>query len=115
MEDCIFCKINSGIIPAKKIADDENFFAILDAKPKAEGHTLIISKNHYENMLDMPASLGNELIDMIKTISLDLIKKKKGDGVNVVVNVGTSAGQVVHHVHIHIIPRKNGDGLKGIA
>lgn len=115
MDDCIFCKINLGIIPAKKIADDENFFAILDTKPKADGHTLIISKQHFENLLDMPASLGNELMDMVKKISLNLIDKKKAEGVNVISNVGSSAGQVVHHVHIHIVPRIKGDGLRGIA
>src|SRR3989338_6717965 len=83
-KDCIFCKISRGEIDSKKVYDDENFFAISDAKPKMEGHTLIISKNHYENMLDMPASLGNELLDMVKKISVKLIDTKKGEGVNVI-------------------------------
>ena len=113
--DCIFCNIATGKIPSKKIYDDDNFFAILDIHPKAEGHTLIVPKKHYKTLLDMPASLGNELMDTIKKVSLDLIEKKQAEGVNVCSNIGASAGQAVHHAHVHVIPRKKGDGLKNLA
>lgn len=113
--DCIFCKIVKGEIPCEKVFEDDNFIGIFDAKPKASGHTLIIPKNHYNNILDMPESLGNELLSAIKTISLKLIKEGKGEGFNIIMNNFPAAGQVVMHSHVHIIPRKTGDGLKGIV
>ncbi len=114
-KDCVFCKMVKGEIPCEKIYDDENFFGILDMNPKAEGHSLIISKNHYKTILDMPVSLGNELMDAVKKVGLDLIKEKGAGGFNVVVNCGGVSGQLVNHFHVHIIPRRDGDGLKGVG
>lgn len=113
-KDCIFCKIVKGEIPPGKgkIYDDDNFIGILDLNPKAEGHSLIISKKHYKTLLDMPSTLGNELTDAIKKVSLDLINQKKGEGLNIGTNVGEASGQVVPHLHIHIIPRSKGDDVK---
>ena len=110
--DCIFCKIARGEIDSKKIYEEDNFFGILDIHPVAEGHTLIISKKHFKTILDMPSSLGCELIDAVKKVSLDLIKQKKAEGFNLIVNSGESAGQIVHHFHAHVIPRRKGDGLR---
>ncbi len=114
-ENCIFCKIIEGEIPAKKVYEDENFIAILDIKPKTDGHTLIIPKMHCKTILDIPITLGNELLEAVKNVSLDLISTRKAEGVNVVVNVGEISGQLVHHAHVHIIPRKKGDGLRSMA
>jgi histidine triad (HIT) family protein len=124
-KECIFCKIAKGEIPAKRIYDDDNFFGILDISPKAEGHTLIISKKHYKTLLDVPSSLGSELLDAVKSVGLNLIKEGKVktglssnnevEGFNFFVNNGEVAGQVVHHFHAHIIPRKKDDGLKSIV
>jgi len=114
-EDCIFCKIVKGEIPSTKTYEDDNFIAILDIHPKAQGHTIIISKKHFNTLLDMPSSLGGELLEAIKTIGLGLIKDAKGEAFNVIVNNGETAGQAVMHTHIHVIPRKKGDGLKGLA
>lgn len=114
-QECIFCKIAKGEIESKKVYEDDNFFAILDINPKAEGHTLIITKNHFKNILETPSSLAGEFLDAIKKVGLDLIKSKKAEGFNLIFNMGESAGQTVHHVHAHIIPRKTGDGLKGLA
>ena len=111
-EGCIFCKITSGEIPAEKVYEDDNFIGILDVNPKAEGHTLIIPKKHFKTLLDMPSSLGNELLDAIKKIGLDLIEKRKAEGFNLVVNNFEPAGQVVAHAHIHIIPRKTNDDVR---
>ena len=72
-KDCVFCKIAKGE-KEEKVYDDENFFGVLDMNPKAEGHTLIISKNHYKTILDMLVSLGNEMLEAVKKIGLDLIK-----------------------------------------
>jgi histidine triad (HIT) family protein len=116
MEECIFCKIVKGEIPPGlgKIYNSDNFLGFLDIHPKAEGHTLIIPKKHYKNILDMPASSGNELIDAVKDIALGLIKQGKAEGFNFIVNNGEVSGQIVPHLHIHIIPRKNGDGLRNL-
>ena len=112
MNNCIFCKIANGEIPAKKIYENDNFFSIPDAKPVAEGHSLVISKKHFENILEMPVSLGVELLDCIKKTTLGLMKKHKADGFNILNNNFESAGQVVKHVHFHVLPRKKGDGFK---
>ena len=115
-KDCVFCKIVKGEIPSTKVYENDNFIGILDIAPKAVGHTVIIPKRHYEdNLLGMPSTLGIELLDAIKTIGLGIIKDKKGEGFNVIVNNGSAAGQMVFHTHIHIIPRKTGDGLKGLV
>ena len=122
-KDCIFCKIVKGEIKADIVYSDDNFIGFLDINPRAEGHTVIISKKHFRNLLDMPASLGNEMLEAVKEIGLKLIKEGKGkagslssdnevSGFNVIVNNEPAAGQVVFHAHIHILPRKKDDGLK---
>jgi histidine triad (HIT) family protein len=114
-EDCIFCKIVKGEIPSSKVFEDDNFIVILDVKPKSDGHSLVIPKKHYRNLLDMPSTLGNELVSVAKEVALKLVKEKKIEGFNLIMNNESSAGQVVMHAHLHIIPRKTGDGLKGIV
>lgn len=111
-EDCIFCKIVNKNVPCEFVYEDENFVGFLDTNPKAEGHTLIVPKRHYKTLLDLPNSLGNELQEAIKKIGLKLISGKKAEGFNVLVNVGEVADQIVHHLHIHIIPRNDGDAVK---
>ena len=109
MEDCIFCKISKGEIPSEKIYENENFFSIFNVQPKADGHALVISKKHFETILDMPASLGSELIDCIKKTVLKVLDKTKAEGFNLVQNNFDVAGQTVKHSHVHILPRKKGD------
>ncbi len=110
--NCIFCKIVKGEIKTELVYEDDNFIAFLDIHPKAEGHTLIVSKKHFPTILDMPSSLGSELLDAIKNVSIDILKKGKAEGFNLIVNNGEAGGQVVNHMHLHILPRKKGDGLK---
>ena len=93
-QNCIFCQISQNKIPADRTFDDENFFAILDNKPKTTGHTLIIPKKHYKTMFDLPTTLGNELLDAIKKVSFNLIKKHKAEGINIAINTGAAAGQI---------------------
>lgn len=114
-KDCIFCKVVKGEIPSTKVYEDDNFIGILDIHPKAEGHTLLITRSHFKTLLDVPNTLGNEILEAVKHIGLNLIKEGKGEGFNVFVNNGEVAGQVVLHAHIHVIPRKKGDGLKSMA
>lgn len=113
VKNCIFCKMVNGEIPIKKIYENDNFFSILDQDQTIKGHGLIISKKHFENILDMPNSLGSELLDCIKKTALKLIDENKASGFNVVNNNFGSAGQIVKHVHFHILPRKEGDGMQG--
>jgi histidine triad (HIT) family protein len=114
-EECVFCKIVKGELPCKKVYENDNFLAFLDINPKAEGHTVMISKQHYRTILDLPKSLGMELLDAVKEVSMKLMNEKKGAGFNVIVNNFPAAGQVVDHVHVHIIPRNEGDGLHMIV
>jgi histidine triad (HIT) family protein len=107
-EDCIFCKMSNGEIPVDKIYENDNFFSIPDKNQQVEGHTLVISKKHYETVLDLPSTLGMELLDCIKKTSAKLINKHKSEGFNIVQNNFETAGQVVKHVHFHILPRRKG-------
>ena len=111
MSDCIFCKIVNGEIKAEKIYENDNFISFPDANQKVDGHSLVVSKKHFETILDMPASLGSELVDCIKKTSLKLMKEHKATGFNVVQNNFEDAGQVVKHLHFHILPRKKGDSV----
>ena len=110
--DCIFCKMNSGEIQVEKIRETDNFFVIKDKNPISEGHTLIVSKKHYENILHFPTILGNELIALVKDTYIDLAKEIGSEGFNIVQNNFQSAGQAINHIHFHIIPRKQNDGVK---
>jgi len=109
---CIFCKIVRGEISAEKVLEGDSFIAIKDANPLVEGHTLIIPKQHWVTLLDLPNKFGNEILGFIKKVANNLMDSGVADGFNVVMNNLEVAGQVVKHAHIHIIPRKEGDGIK---
>ncbi|MEK6914621.1 MAG: HIT domain-containing protein [Nanoarchaeota archaeon] len=110
--ECVFCSIINNKIASEKVYESQNFIGILDKNQKTENHTLIIPKKHFRNILDMPNTLGTELIEAIKKISLKLIENKKAEGINVIINNEPSAGQLVFHTHIHLIPRKNNDDVR---
>ena len=110
-ESCVFCKIAQKKIKVDVIDESDNFVAFSDASPKARGHTLIIPKKHFVTLLDIPDKLGNEMLNLSKKIAFFLLDKKYGDGFNVIMNNLEPAGQKVNHAHLHIIPRKSGDGL----
>jgi histidine triad (HIT) family protein len=111
-DDCVFCKMAKGEIKAEREAESDNFFAIRDIHPVAEGHLLVIPKRHFVTLIDISGKLGNELLNFLKKVSSDLLEKKLGDGFNVIMNNLEPAGQLVKHAHIHVIPRKEGDGLR---
>lgn len=110
--DCIFCKIAKGDIPCQKVYEDDKILAFLDIMPVHKGHTLIIPKEHHENILDMPEDTLAELAKTAKKVSKAVKEATKADGFNVTQNNGAAAGQAVFHFHLHIIPRFKGDGLK---
>ena len=111
-KDCIFCRIARKEIKADIVYEDDSFIAFLDINPDVEGHTLVLPKKHFTTLLDMPNTLGNEMLEAIKKVSLKLIKDGKAEGFNVIFNNYKLAGQEVPHVHAHIIPRKKDDGMK---
>ena len=111
-EDCIFCKIARGEIKSEKILETDNFFAIKDINPKTKGHSLVISKKHYPTLLDVPSSMLGEFLETGKQIALKLLKEEKAEGFNLVINTYRVAGQLVPHVHLHILPRKKEDSFR---
>lgn len=114
-KECRFCKIARKEVPSDLVAETNNFIAILDIYPKAPGHILIIPKKHYVTILDIPNTLAEEMLKIIKKISSSILEKRQGDGFNIIMNNLPPAGQVVMHAHIHIIPRKEGDNFGIIA
>ena len=112
MEDnnCTFCKIAKGEIPSEKILDRDNFIVIRDINPFTKGHSLVISKKHYKTFLDIPATLFGEYLEVTKEAILKLIKETGSEGFNLMMSNFEAAQQEVPHVHLHIIPRKKGDG-----
>lgn len=108
---CIFCQIIASEIPAEKIYEDENVLAILDIHPNNLGHTLVLPKKHCENLFDTDEETLGFLIKAVKKISIAVKDAVKADGINIGINNGASAGQIVPHLHIHVIPRFSNDGL----
>ena len=90
--------------------ENDNFFSVSDRNPKVKGHTLVISKRHFVTLLDIPNKLGNEMLEFTKKVAGKLMDDKYGDGFNLIMNNLEVAGQVVMHVHVHVLPRKEGDG-----
>lgn len=105
VDNCIFCKIVSGEIPAEKVLETQNFMAFKDIKPQTVGHTLVIPKQHFQTVLDLPNDLGKEFIEMTKNSAVKLLGENKASAFNLVSNNGSFAGQVVPHFHMHILPR----------
>ena len=108
--NCIFCKILDGVIPSAKIYEDEDFAIILDVGPASFGHALMIPKNHYANLFEMPEELLSKAMSLAKVWGDKLVKALNADGLNLVQNNGLAAGQTVFHYHLHLIPRYNDDG-----
>lgn len=103
MENCIFCKISRGDIPASKVYEDDDFFIIKDIDPKCKNHFLAIPKKHYALLLDMSKKDGEVLGRIFAKIpTLAEILGLEG-GYRLVINQGDNAGQSVHHLHIHIL------------
>ena len=109
MEDCIFCKIVAGDIPAEKIYEDGETFAFLDIKPNNPGHTLVIPKQHYKNILDIPEATWLAVMKTVHTVAPAVKRAVQAGGINLFMNNEPAANQLVFHAHVHIIPRFDGD------
>ena len=110
MENCIFCRIIAGEIPSATIYEDEDFKVILDISPAAKVHALILPKQHYANLYELPEELCGKVMKLAKRLAAHMTEKLSCDGFNLVQNNGEVAGQTVFHFHLHLIPRyKDGD------
>ncbi|MDE2078908.1 MAG: HIT family protein [Patescibacteria group bacterium] len=111
-EDCIFCKIIAGEIPSTKVYEDADTLAFLDIRPVNPGHTLVIPKKHYRNILDIPEDVFLDVARTIKKVAPAVKEGVSAEGVNVTSSHEPEAGQEVFHLHFHVIPRFATDGLK---
>ena len=111
---CIFCKIANREIESFVVYEDERVMAFLDIRPISKGHTLVIPKEHYENILEMPAELAKDLANAVKIVC-EKLKRLGAEGFNVITNVGKPAGQEIMHAHIHVIPRYSKEDSKPIS
>ncbi|MBO5094057.1 MAG: HIT family protein [Lachnospiraceae bacterium] len=111
-ENCIFCKIANGEIPSKTLYEDEEFRVILDLGPATKGHALILPKNHFANLYELPDETAAKVMRLAKKMAGTMTEKLGCDGFNLVQNNGECAGQTVFHFHMHLIPRYEGDGQK---
>jgi len=110
-DDCLFCKMVAGQIPVTKIYEDETVLGFLDIGPISDGHTLVIPKQHFEKLHDCPAELLGRVFSRIGKIAGAVATAMKSDGYNLLCNNGRAAGQLIEHLHFHIIPRNTGDRL----
>ncbi|MFC1453091.1 HIT family protein [Verrucomicrobiota bacterium] len=109
-EDCIFCRIVGGELPCIKVYEDEDIVAFLDIAPVAKGHTLVIPKAHHNPITHTPDEVLHKLVSVVRKIAGAQIEGMNADGVNVTQANGNAAGQIVPHVHFHVIPRFRADG-----
>lgn len=112
--DCLFCKIANKQIPADLVYEDDKTMAILDINPRAPGHTMVIPKEHSENILDLKDVNVGPTFLTVKKITAILSKVIKPDGFTIGINHGRASGQVIDHLHVHVIPRFNDDGGSSI-
>ena len=112
MSDCIFCKLANGVIPTATLYEDSLFRVILDANPATKGHCLILPKEHYANLWEMPEDLTAKAFVLARRIAAAMTEAMHFDGFNIGQNNGTAAGQTVFHFHIQLIPRyKDGPAI----
>ena len=112
--DCLFCKIINKEISAHTIYEDGEVIAVLDIHPRAPGHVMVLPKTHSENILDLPDKKIGPLFEAVKKIAKRLKDVLKCDGLTIGINQGRASGQMIDHLHIHLIPRWQNDGGSSI-
>lgn len=108
---CIFCKIVNGEVPDYKLYEDDEFIVILDRFPSAPGHTLIIPKEHADDIFGLDAAKAGRAFALAGAIAKKIRAALGCEGVNILQNNGEAAGQTVPHFHVHVIPRYSGDSV----
>lgn len=112
MDECVFCRILRGEIPAQKVYEDPAAVAILDINPVAPGHALVLPRRHWETWNDLPGDLAGDLARAAQKVARAVLKATGAEGFNLLSNNHRCSGQAIPHVHLHIIPRRTGDGIK---
>lgn len=107
--NCIFCKLANGEIPTRSIYEDNDFNVILDMSPATKGHALILPKDHYKNLYELPEDTAAKAMVLAKKMAITMTEKLHCDGFNIVQNNNEVAGQTVFHFHMHLIPRYQDD------
>ncbi|MFB6154339.1 MAG: HIT family protein [Haloferacaceae archaeon] len=110
MTDCIFCGIVDGDVPSRTVYEDDTVVAFLDANPLARGHTLVVPKAHHERLNDAPVGVTADLFRAVRELVPRVESAVDVDATTVGVNNGRAAGQEVPHLHVHVVPRFDGDG-----
>ncbi|MBO5199374.1 MAG: HIT family protein [Lachnospiraceae bacterium] len=110
-ENCIFCKIAAGEIPSATIYEDEVCRVILDIAPAAKGHAILLPKKHFANIFEIDKETAGSILYTASRVAAAMKEALGCDGINLLQNNGPAAGQTVFHLHIHIIPRFENDGL----
>lgn len=113
-ENCIFCRILAGEIPSRVLYEDEDFKVIMDVGPATRGHALILPKEHYANLYELPEELAAKAMKLAKKMTAAMTDVLHCDGFNLVQNNGMVAGQTVFHFHLHLIPRYEQDDNAGM-
>ncbi len=112
MSDCLFCKIINGEIPSEKVYEDADVFAFLDIHPVNPGHVLVVPKKHVADAVASDDATLGAVMSAARKLSAAVMRATGASGFNMEINNGVSAGQVVFHLHLHIVPRFINDGLK---
>jgi histidine triad (HIT) family protein len=113
-ENCVFCKIVSGKIPARVVMRNDKAMALLDAFPLAEGHTLVIPKSHYAKVQDMSKQDAMAVFEITWKVAGAVEAGSQVNASTIAIHNGSEAGQEIPHMHVHIVPRKKGDGAGAI-
>jgi len=111
MEDCVFCKIARGEFPSARVYEDQKCLAILDINPVTPGHTLVMPRAHYATLAETPTELVQALAGLFGRVSEAVVKAVSAEGFNLFAANGRCAGQVIDHLHFHIVPRHPNDGV----
>jgi histidine triad (HIT) family protein len=111
-DDCIFCKIIAGELPARVVREDERTIAFMDIAPATYGHTLVIPRNHSRDLLEIPAEDLHAVVSAGQQVAARAKERLGADGVNLINSCGATAWQTVFHFHLHVIPRYADDPLK---
>jgi len=114
MEECVFCKIVRGELPAAKIYESERSLAFLDINPISPGHTLVIPKEHASSLVELDEATTADVFNAVRMVMRMLKVALHPDGFNIGINDGKAAGQEIMHVHVNVIPRYEGDGGKPV-
>lgn len=109
MDDCVFCRIVRGEEWAARVAEDDEHIAFMDIRPMSRGHTLVAPKKHYRDVFEMSADDVARLYGFAARVAWAVKRALNPAGLNLLQNNGTAAGQVIFHVHVHVIPRYSGD------